>query len=81
MKKSIFIASILLLVGVLVACATRQAPTAGQGPAGQAGGTKAKGTVVSSEMPIDSIVGIGILKLEGTDQQLIPKKQPNYCLF
>ncbi len=76
MKKSLIIASILLLVGILVACNTMQAGPAGGMPGG---GPNGGGPVPSGEnaqgqgepqevsLPIESKVGIGILKLEDTD--------------
>jgi hypothetical protein len=72
MKKSLIFACILLLVGTLVACTTTQSTTrqgsTGQRPAGQDGTTNASSQ--PKELPIDSVVGIGILKLEGTDQAI-----------
>ncbi len=75
MKKSLIITSILVLVGILVACNTTQS-----GPiSGMSGGRSAEGGMPASgtqqaqgepqemELPIESKVGIGILKLEETD--------------
>ncbi len=84
MKKNLIIISILLLVGVLVACSSvqarpdgapsgRPARPGGAGAAGEPGASSATGGQVNGtpqplEMPLESKVGIGILKLEGTDQ-------------
>lgn len=78
MKKSLFIVSILFLVGGLVACnsfaAQGSAPTGSSNangmPAGPAQAGQASNETQTSSLPVDSIVGIGILKLEGTDQAI-----------
>jgi len=73
MKKSIIIASILVLAGILVACAARQQfPSGGPGGGPQGGGaggqTGGGASTQTAELPLESKVGIGILKLEGTEQ-------------
>lgn len=75
MKKSLIIASILLLAGILVACNTAQPGPGGGMPAGGAtegvmpanGGQPPQGEPQEMELPIESKVGIGILKLEETE--------------
>lgn len=73
MKKNLMIAGILILVGILVACNTRPQMPSGR-PAGDAnaGGPAENtgGNAQSVGLPIESKVGIGILKLEGTDQAI-----------
>ncbi|NMB54270.1 MAG: hypothetical protein GYA15_06170 [Leptolinea sp.] len=73
MKKSIIIASILVLAGILVACAARQQfPSGGPGGGPQSGSagrqTGGGASTQTAELPLESKVGIGILKLEGTEQ-------------
>ncbi len=74
MKKTLLIISFLLLVGGLVACSTGPAQgvassssapgmPSGAGPASQS----SSGTQAAS-LPVESKVGMGILKLEGTNQ-------------
>ncbi len=74
MKKSLFIISFLLLVGSLVACST--APSQGGAPASGAAGMRAgarpgsqnDGGNQAASIPVEYKVGMGILKLDGTDQ-------------
>lgn len=78
MKKTIIISLVLILAGVLVACTA----ISGQGgaPAGGPGGQPPSGapgqapsgnsTEQAQTMPVESIVGIGIIKLEGTDDAI-----------
>lgn len=82
MKKNLIFVIILLMVGALAACSTQSAqggapagaPAAGgAAPAGGPNGTgsstgQSSGTATSAKIAIESKVGIGILKLEGTDQ-------------
>jgi hypothetical protein len=74
MKKSLIIASILLIVGILAACTGRQAYGNGNRTTGQAGDSNqsapANGSSGSSELSLESVVGIGILKLEGSDKAI-----------
>lgn len=81
MKKTLIFTSILILVGVLVACSGIQsAPSAaaagGPNGAGRPSGTggQSAGEVKSAEIPLVSKVGIGILKLEDTDQAIDEEK-------
>jgi hypothetical protein len=74
MKKSLIFTSILLLVGVLVACTGTQSlrnsnRSSGQGNANSQG-VSANGNPGSTELSLESIVGVGILKLEGNDQAI-----------
>jgi hypothetical protein len=74
MKKSLIFTSILLLVGVLVSCTGTQTlrnsnRSTGQGNANSQGGST-NGTTGSTELSLESIAGVGILKLEGTDQAI-----------
>ena len=78
MKKTIIISLVLILAGVLVACTA----ISGQGgaPAGGPGGQPPSGapgqapsgnsTEQAQTMPVESIVGIGIIKLEETDDAI-----------
>lgn len=82
MKKSLIIASILVLVGILVACNTTQSgPIGGVSGRGSAeGGMPVSGTQQAlgepqeMELPIESKVGVGILKLEETDLAMDKEK-------
>jgi hypothetical protein len=84
MKKSIVITLILILAGVLVACTAmsgqNEAPSGAQGgeppsgagaPNGAPGqAPSGSGTAQVQALPIDSVVGIGIIKLEGTENAI-----------
>jgi hypothetical protein len=88
MKKSIVIALILILAGVLVACTAiagqngalsgapnGEAPSGAGGPGGRQGGAPGQApsgssTAQAESLPIDSVAGIGIIKLEGTDNAI-----------
>jgi len=74
MKKSMIFTSILLLVGVLVACTGTQTSrnsnrSSAQGNANSQA-VSTNGTAGSTELSLESITGIGILKLEGNDQAI-----------
>ncbi len=77
MKKSFVIAIILILIGVLAACSTRQSwsrnstngtQSNSQNPSFNAGAGQPDGNGQNTQLNLESKVGIGILKLEGTDQ-------------
>jgi len=74
MKKCMIFTIILLLVGVLVACTGTQTSrnsnrSSAQGNANSQA-VSTIGTAGSTELSLESITGIGILKLEGNDQAI-----------
>lgn len=84
MKKSIVITLIMILAGVLVACTAMsgqngapsgapggEPPSGGGAPNGAPGQSPSgSSTIQAQTLPIDTVVGIGIIKLEGTDSAI-----------